>query len=95
MVKDHALTIGANGRITAEVQAKTVVVIGEVCGNITADDKVEIAASGSVRGDVRAPRVAIADGARFKGSVDMDELHAMLDSLGIRVARWDIPYSAR
>jgi cytoskeletal protein CcmA (bactofilin family) len=72
MVKDHALTIGANGRITAEVQAKTVVVIGQVAGNITADDKVEIAPSGSVRGDIRAPRVAIADGARFKGSVDMD-----------------------
>ena len=72
MVKDHGLTIGAKGRITAEVQAKTVVVIGEVVGNITADDKVELAPSGSVRGDIRAPRVAIADGARFKGSVDMD-----------------------
>jgi cytoskeletal protein CcmA (bactofilin family) len=41
-------------------------------GNITADDKVEIAPSGSVQGDVRAPRVAIADGAKFKGTIDMD-----------------------
>ena len=41
-------------------------------GNITADDKVEIAPSGSVEGDIRAPRVSIADGAKFKGSIDMD-----------------------
>ena len=72
LVKDHSLTIGANGRITAEVHAKTVVVVGQVVGNITADDKVEIAPSGSVEGDIRAPRVAIADGAKFKGSIDMD-----------------------
>lgn len=72
IVKDHGLTIGANGKIEAEVHAKTVVVVGQVTGNITADDKVEIAPSGSVQGDVRAPRVAIADGARFKGSIDME-----------------------
>ena len=72
LVKDHNLTIGANGRITAEVHAKTVVVVGEVIGNVTADDKIELAPSGSVQGDLRAPRVAIADGARFKGSIDME-----------------------
>jgi cytoskeletal protein CcmA (bactofilin family) len=72
LVKDHSLTIGANGRISAEVHAKTVVVVGQVVGNITADDKVEIAPSGSVEGDIRAPRVSIADGAKFKGSIDMD-----------------------
>jgi len=72
LLKDHNLTIGANGRITAEVHAKTVVVLGTVHGNITADDKVELAPSGSVEGDIRAPRVAIADGARFKGSIDME-----------------------
>jgi len=72
LVKDHSLTIGANGRITAEVHAKNVVVVGHVVGNITADDKVEVAPSGSVQGDVRAPRVAIADGAKFKGTIDMD-----------------------
>ena len=72
LVKDHNLTIGANGRISAEVHAKTVVVVGQVMGNITADDKVEVAPSGSVEGDIRAPRVALADGARFKGSIDME-----------------------
>ncbi|MDH3628848.1 MAG: polymer-forming cytoskeletal protein [Acidobacteriota bacterium] len=72
LVKDHSLTVGANGRLSAEVHAKTVLVLGQVVGNITADDKVEIAPSGSVQGDIRAPRVAIADGARFKGGIDME-----------------------
>jgi cytoskeletal protein CcmA (bactofilin family) len=72
VLKDHNLTIGANGKITAEIQAKTVMVLGEVVGNISADDKVEVAATGSMKGDIVAPRVVLADGARFKGSIDMD-----------------------
>lgn len=72
MLKDHNLTVGANGKLTAEVQAKTVMVLGEVTGNIVADDKVEVAATGTMRGDIQAPRVVLADGAKFKGSIDMD-----------------------
>lgn len=72
ILKDHNLTIGANGRITAEIHAKTVMIIGEVNGNVTADDKVEIAATGAMRGDIVSPRVVLADGSRFKGSIDMD-----------------------
>jgi len=71
-LKDHNLTIGKNGKITAEIHAKTVVIIGQVMGNVTADDKVEIHATGSVQGDIRAPRVAISDGAQFKGSIEME-----------------------
>lgn len=76
VLKDHNLTIGANGRIAAEIHAKTVLVIGEIIGNVTADDKVEVAATGSMRGDILAPRVVLADGARFKGSIDMDQKSA-------------------
>jgi len=72
ILKDHNLTIGSNGRITAEIHAKTVLVLGEVVGNVTADDKVEVASTGSMRGDILAPRVVLADGARFKGAIDMD-----------------------
>ena len=71
-LKDHNLTIGANGRIKGEIFAKSVVVLGEVDGNIQADDKVEIAATGSMTGDLLAPRVVLADGCRFKGSIDME-----------------------
>ena len=72
LLKDHALTFGTNSRIQAEVRARSVVVLGEMRGDITADDRVEIAATGSMQGDIKAPRVVLKDGARFKGGVDMD-----------------------
>ena len=71
-LKDHNLTIGENGNIKADVQAKGVVVIGKLVGNITAQDKVEVATTGSVRGDISAPRLMLADGAQFRGSIDME-----------------------
>jgi cytoskeletal protein CcmA (bactofilin family) len=70
-LRDHVLTIGPNGRIKAQVFAKSVIVLGEVTGNVTASDKVDIRENGSVDGDLIAPRVAIAEGAHFRGSVDM------------------------
>jgi cytoskeletal protein CcmA (bactofilin family) len=70
-LRDHVLTIGPNGRIRAAVFAKAVIVVGEVVGNVTATEKVEIRDNGSVDGDIVSPRVAIAEGAHFRGSVDM------------------------
>src|SRR3954462_7970599 len=70
-LKDHVLTIGPNGRIKAQVFAKAVNVLGEVTGNVAASDKVDIRDNGSVDGDIISPRVAIAEGAHFRGSVDM------------------------
>jgi cytoskeletal protein CcmA (bactofilin family) len=70
-LRDHVLTIGPNGKIKAQVFAKAVIVLGEVTGNVTATDKVDIRDNGSVDGDIVSPRVAIAEGAHFRGSVDM------------------------
>ena len=70
-LRQNVLTIGPNGKIKAQVFAKSVVVQGEVHGNITATEKVDIRDSGSVDGDVVAPRVSISDGAHFRGSIDM------------------------
>ncbi|HEX6322397.1 MAG TPA: polymer-forming cytoskeletal protein [Vicinamibacterales bacterium] len=70
-LRQNILTIGPNGRIKAEVFAKAVIVQGEVVGNITATEKVDIRDAGSVDGDLAAPRIAIADGAHFRGSIDM------------------------
>jgi cytoskeletal protein CcmA (bactofilin family) len=70
-LRDHVLTIGPNGRIKAQVFAKAVIVLGEVTGNVTASDKVDIRDNGSVDGDIISPRVAIAEGAHFRGTVDM------------------------
>src|SRR4029077_13584306 len=70
-LRDQVLTIVPNGRIKAQVFAIAVVVLGEVTGNVTASDKVDIRDNGSVDGDLVSPRVAIAEGAHFRGSVDM------------------------
>jgi len=70
-LKDNVLTIGPNGKIKAQIFAKSVIVLGEVTGNVTASDKVDIRDNGSVDGDLIAPRVAIAEGAHFRGAVDM------------------------
>src|SRR4051812_48657801 len=70
-LKDHVLTIGPNGKIKAQVFAKSVIVLGEVNGNVSATEKVDIRDGGSVDGDIISPRVAIAEGAHFRGSVDM------------------------
>jgi cytoskeletal protein CcmA (bactofilin family) len=71
-LEGHTLTLGPHAHIKAEVRADTVVVAGEVTGNIAATEKIEIASTGSVHGDISSPRLSIADGARLKGSIDSD-----------------------
>jgi cytoskeletal protein CcmA (bactofilin family) len=72
-LKDHNVTIGSNGKIKAEIVAKNITIMGEVDGNVYAEDKLEITRSGRLSGNIVAPRVVIEDGARFKGSVEMDK----------------------
>ena len=75
-LRQNVLTIGANGKIKAQVFAKSVIILGEVTGNVSASDKVDIRDNGSVDGDIAAPRVAIAEGAHFRGSIDMQKAGA-------------------
>ena len=75
-LRQNVLTIGPNGRIKAQVFAKSVVILGEVTGNVTASEKVDLRDNGSVDGDIAAPRVAIAEGAHFRGSIDMQRAAA-------------------
>ena len=70
-LRQNVLTIAPNGKIMAKIVAKAVVVLGHVHGNITAIEKIDIKDSGSVDGDLIAPRVAISEGAHFRGSIDM------------------------
>ena len=72
-LQQHVLTVGTHGRIHADVLAKSVVVLGEVVGNIEAVETVSIRAEGMVDGDIKAPRVAIAEGATFRGGIDMEQ----------------------
>jgi len=68
----HEVTVGQTGKVTANVKAKVVKIEGEVNGDITGNEKVVISKSGKVQGNIVAPRVTLEDGAKFKGSIDMD-----------------------
>jgi cytoskeletal protein CcmA (bactofilin family) len=70
-MRDHVLTIGHSANVSAETTARTVLVAGSVTGNIVATEKVEIRENGSVEGDITAPKVAMLEGASFRGRVDM------------------------
>jgi len=65
------VTIGRNGQVGANITAREVVVLGKVRGNISASDRVDIRAEGSLHGDVAAARISIEDGAFFKGGIDI------------------------
>ena len=67
---DHALTIGPNANIQAEIVAKVVTVFGSVVGGITARDRVDLRRGGSLDGNLSCTRIAIQDGAHFCGKVD-------------------------
>ena len=68
---DHNLTVGPNGRIRANVNAKEVVIHGRVDGNITGTDRVELRKSAVLAGDIATQRIVIEDGAYFKGGIDI------------------------
>ena len=70
-VQGHTLTVGHNGQIEAEILARVATIRGKVHGDVTATEKVEILATGSLDGDVVAPRIAIAEGACFRGKMDI------------------------
>ncbi len=70
-LKNHQLTIGANGNLKAEVTAKSIIVIGRVKGNLIATERIEVQATGVVEGDVSAPRLNVQEGAVLNGSIDM------------------------
>ena len=67
----HSVTIGQMGLAKAEIFAKEVLVLGKVNGTVAASQKIEISPNGSVQGDLVSPTVTIAEGATFRGSIDM------------------------
>lgn len=88
---DHELTIGANGRIDAELTAKAVIVVGSVTGNIRASERVEIHDSGSVTGDIQTPRLLIHEGAVINGSIDMSDPDAAKPTASAPVSQSEKP----
>ena len=68
----QSLFVENSGVVEADIETQKVEISGSVTGNIQASDKVELRSDGKMTGDIKAPRILIADGATFKGNVDMD-----------------------
>lgn len=68
----QSLFVEGSGVVEADIETQNVEISGSVTGNILASDKVELKSDGRMVGDIKAPRILIADGATFKGNVDMD-----------------------
>ncbi len=69
----ESLFVESSGVVEADIETQNVEISGELTGNIICTDKVEIKHEGKMTGDIRAPRILIADGAHFKGNVDMQK----------------------
>jgi cytoskeletal protein CcmA (bactofilin family) len=71
----HRVTVGKEGMVKADITAREVVVMGEVCGNVNGGDRVEIRSEGSLTGDLATHRIVVEDGAIVTGSVDIRKLN--------------------
>lgn len=71
IMPESRVTIGRNGKVDASIQAREVVVMGKVNGNIDCSDRVDIRAEGSVAGDISTVRISVEDGAALKGGIQV------------------------
>jgi len=69
--QDNKLTIGPNGKLQAGVRAREVIVLGQIKGNVEANDRIDIRKDARLVGDIKTARIVIEDGAYFKGSIDI------------------------
>lgn len=70
-VRDHVVRVGREAQVNAEIAARAVIVDGNVKGNITATERIELSEHGVVEGDIASPKIAMADGAQFRGKIEM------------------------
>ena len=67
----HDVIVGRSGKVNADITAREIIIKGEVNGNVYGDIKVEIVPGGVLNGDIVSENVVLAEGAKFKGSIDM------------------------
>src|SRR5216683_4473309 len=75
-LQEHRLTVGPNGKVTASIKAREVVVLGTVHGNVETTDKIDIRKDAKLVGDIKTTRIVIEDGAYFKGNIDIQRADA-------------------
>lgn len=71
-IRQHSITVGKKGQIKADIYGKVITVEGKVEGNLYGEEQLIVRQSGTVRGNIIAPRVILEDGSNFKGSIDMN-----------------------
>src|SRR5215471_4016563 len=71
IVSRKDLTVDSSGKVEASITTKNLAVSGHLTGNVVASERVEVRKEGKMVGDIKAPRVVIADGAKFKGNIEM------------------------
>lgn len=80
-LQENSLTVGPSGRINADIEARNVTILGHVTGNIVCLERMRLCSTGSIDGDVKAPRILIEDGAVVRGSIDVAKTHAASETL--------------
>jgi cytoskeletal protein CcmA (bactofilin family) len=70
-LQEHRLTVGPNGKVTASIKAREIVVLGTIHGNVETTDKIDIRKDAKLVGDIKTARIVIEDGAYFKGNIDI------------------------
>lgn len=76
-LREKSLTVGSRGKVDANVIAQSIIVEGEMNGDLYGSERVSIRRTGNVHGNIVSPKVSLEEGCRFKGSIDMDQ--AMID----------------
>lgn len=90
---NHTLTIGGEGKMRADVYAKSVIIDGHMEGDLHSSERVEIRKNATVHGNITAPRVSLEDGAKFRGSIEMDP-QAVEAALGVGAGVGAVPKRA-
>jgi len=95
-LKQNNLIIEQDGKVTATIHAHTITIEGDLKGDVFGDERVIVKKTGNVRGNISAPQVSLEEGAKFKGSMDMDYNRAASnasrkDSSSASVVKFDPP----
>jgi cytoskeletal protein CcmA (bactofilin family) len=72
-IEGHRVTVAPGAQVVAEIHAREIVVAGQVLGNLTAGERVDLRETGDMDGDITTPSLKMSDGAAFRGRVDMKD----------------------
>jgi cytoskeletal protein CcmA (bactofilin family) len=72
-LREKSLTVGTQGKVDANVLAQSIIIEGEVKGDVYGSERVAIRKTGNVSGNIVSPKVSLEEGCHFKGSIDMDK----------------------